>query len=178
LGGIFSAARTTKVTPTPTTNTINFVTNNIDTLDISINGLRANGLGSNNTLLFNSNTISTLTTNTNINLTPNGFGQTVFDEIHIYQNEFINQNNSTPLILAVTGSGHVKFNSATAIQIPYGGDIDRPADPETGDLRWNTDANITEVFNGVDYVGVAGNLAAATEAQIQELNEIYAILLG
>lgn len=177
-GGIFSAARTTKVTPTPTTNTINFVTNNIDTLDISINGLRANGLGSNNTLLFNSNTISTLTANTNINLTPNGLGQTVFDEIHIYQNEFINQNNSTPLTLAVTGSGHVKFNSATAIQLPYGGDIDRPADPEIGDIRWNTDANITEVFNGVDYVGVAGNLAAATEAQIQELNEIYAILLG
>jgi hypothetical protein len=177
-GGIFSAARTTRVTPTPTTNTINFVTNNIGSLDISINGLRVNGLGSNNTLLFNSNTVSTLTLDTDINLTPNGTGQTVFDEIHIYQNEFINQNNATPLTLAVSGSGHVKFNSTTAIQIPSGGDIDRPANPETGDIRWNTDTNITEVFNGVDYVGVAGALTAATEAQIQELNEIYAILLG
>lgn len=177
-GGIFSAARTTKVTPTPTTNTINFVTNNINTLDISINGLRTNGLSSNNAIFFNSNTVSTLTTNTNINLTPNGVGQTVFDEIHIYQNEFINQNNSTPLTLAVSGSGHVKFNSATAIQIPFGDDISRPATPEIGDLRWNTDANITEVFNGFEYTGVAGTLASATEEQIQEFNEIYAILLG
>jgi hypothetical protein len=177
-GGIFSASRTTKVTPTPTTNILNFITNGVNSLDISINGLRTNGLGSNNDLLVDSNVISTLTANSNINLTPNGTGQTTFDDIHIYQNEFINQSNTTPMTLAISGSGHVKFNSTTGLQIPIGGNDDRPADPELGDIRWNTDANITEVFNGFEYVGVAGTLTAATEAQIQEFNEIYAILLG
>jgi hypothetical protein len=176
-GGVFSADRRTNVTAHPTNDTLNFITNLVPTMEITTAGIRTNGLSTGNNLLFNNNIISSQLLNSNINLTPNGTGETDLGLIHIYQNEFINQNNTTPMTLSTTGAGHVRFNSTTAIGIPAGETSTRPF-TEVGDLRWNTETNATEVFDGVNYLGIAGVTAAATEAQVQELNEIYAILLG
>jgi len=176
-GGVFSADRRTNVTAHPTNNTLNFIANLVPTITISESGIRSNGLGTDNNLLFNGNIISTQLLNSNINITPNGTGQTDLGEIHIYQNEFINQNNSTPITLATTAGGHVKFNGTKAVQIPFGPSDERPF-TEVGDIRWNTDNNATEIFDGVNYVSIAGVTESASPEQVQELNEIYAILLG
>jgi len=176
-GGVFSADRRTNVTAHPINDTLNFVTNLVATMDITQTGIRTNGLGTDNNLLFNGNTISTLILDSNINLTPNGIGETDLGEIHIYQNEFINQNNATPLTLSVSGAGHVKFNSNTGINIPTGPSSTRPF-TELGDIRWNTELNSTEIFNGIEYTSIAGVTESASPEQVQELNEIYAILLG
>jgi hypothetical protein len=176
-GGVFSADRRTNITAHPTNDTLNFITNLVPTMTISQAGIRTNGLGTSNNLLFNNNTISTLLLNSNINLTPNGTGQTDLGQIHIYQNEFINQNNSTPLTLSTTGAGHVRFNSSTALGIPSGPTETRPF-TEVGDLRWNTSTNATEVFDGIDYRGIAGTTAAASESEVDDLSQIYSILLG
>jgi hypothetical protein len=34
------------------------------------------------------------------------------------------------------------------------------------------------VFDGVDYRGIAGTTAEATETEVDDLSQIYAILLG
>jgi hypothetical protein len=175
-GGVFSADRRTRLTAHPTNDTLNFVTNLVATMEITQTGIRTNGLGTGNNLLFNNNTISTLTVNSDINLTPNGTGQTDLGNIHIYQNEFINQLN-TPITFVTTGGGHVKFSGSKALQIPAGPSSERPF-TEAGDLRWNTDNNATEVFDGINYVSIAGVTESASAEQVQELNEIYAILLG
>jgi hypothetical protein len=175
-GGVFSADRRTRLTAHPTNDTLNFVTNLVATMEITQTGIRTNGLGTGNNLLFNNNTISTLTVNSDINLTPNGTGQTDLGNIHIYQNEFINQLN-TPMTFVNTGGGHVKFGGSKALQIPAGPSSERPF-TEAGDLRWNTDNNATEVFDGINYVSIAGVTESASAEQVQELNEIYAILLG
>jgi hypothetical protein len=176
-GGVFSADRRTNVTAHPTNNTLNFIANLVPSMTISESGIRTNGLGTDNNLLFNGNIISTQLLNSNINITPNGTGQTDLGEIHIYQNEFINQNNSTPMTLATTGAGHVRFNGSTAIGIPAGPTETRPF-TEVGDLRWNTTTDVTEVFDGVDYRGIAGTTAEATETEVDDLSQIYSILLG
>ena len=176
-GGVFSADRRTNVTAHPTNNTLNFIANLVPTMTISESGIRSNGLGTDNNLLFNGNIISTQLLNSNINITPNGTGQTDLGEINIYQNEFINQNNSTPMTLATTAGGHVRFNGSTAVGIPAGPTETRPF-TETGDLRWNTTTNATEVFDGIDYRGIAGTTAAATETEVDDLSQIYSILLG
>lgn len=54
----------------------------------------------------------------------------------------------TPLTLASTGIGYVRFTDNNAFLIPYGGDAERPPRPELGDTRWNTDRNYLEVFAG------------------------------
>jgi hypothetical protein len=79
---------------------------------------------------------------------------------------------------AHTGFGYLKFNSTTSVVIPVGDNTNRPTSPEVGDLRFNTDLSIPEVFNGIAYSTLAGDTVNATIEQIQELNEIYAILLG
>ena len=145
-------------------------------MTISESGISSNGLGTDNTLLFNGNIISSLTANTDINLSPDGTGQSDLGNLHIYQNEFINQLN-TPLTLVTTAGGHVKFNGTKAVQIPFGPSDERPF-TEVGDIRWNTDNNATEIFDGVNYVSIAGVTESASPEQVQELNEIYAILLG
>jgi hypothetical protein len=175
-GGVFSADRRTNVTAHPTNNTLNFIANLVPTMTISESGISFNGLGTDNTMLFNGNIISSLTANTDINLSPDGTGQTDLGNFHIYQNEFINQLN-TPLTLVTTAGGHVKFNGTKAVQIPFGPSDERPF-TEVGDIRWNTDNNATEIFDGVNYVSIAGVTESASPEQVQELNEIYAILLG
>jgi hypothetical protein len=45
-------------------------------------------------------------------------------------------------------------------------------------MRFNTDLSAPEVFNGIAYSTLAGDTSNATLEEIQELNEIYAILLG
>jgi hypothetical protein len=176
-GGVFSADRRTNVTAHPTNDTLNFITNLVPTMEITTAGIRTNGLSTNNNLLFNNNVISSQLLNSNINLTPNGTGETDLGQIHIYQNEFINQNNSTPMTLSTTGAGHVRFNSATAIGIPAGPTSTRPF-TEVGDLRWNTETSATEVFDGIDYRSIAGTTAAASESEVDDLSQIYSILLG
>jgi hypothetical protein len=177
-GGEFSADRRTSLVAHPTNNTLNFITNLVPTMEITSLGIRTNGLATDNNLLINGNIISTLVDNSNIFLTPDGTGETKINDIHIYQNEFINQNNSTPLTLAASNAGHVKFNSNTGIKIPAGDDIDRPPAPELGDIRWNTEVNATEIFNGIEYSSIAGVTESASPEQVQELNELYSIILG
>lgn len=38
---------------------------------------------------------------------------------------------------------------------PAGGTADRPSDPETGDIRFNTDTTVLEVFNGSAFTSLA-----------------------
>jgi hypothetical protein len=54
----------------------------------------------------------------------------------------------TPLTFRSTGIGYLRFMDTNAFLIPTGGNADRPARPELGDTRWNTDKNYLEVFAG------------------------------
>jgi hypothetical protein len=81
------------------------------------------------------------------------------------------------MTLSTTGGGHVRFNGSTAVGIPAGPTETRPF-TEVGDLRWNTTTDVTEVFDGVDYRGIAGTTAEATATEVDDLSQIYSILLG
>ena len=89
-----------------------------------------------------------------------------------------NTSPSANMIIQNTAAGYVKFNSLTALVLPTGDNDARPLAPEVGDLRFNTDLSAPEVFNGIAYSTLAGTSSNATLTEIQELNEIFAILLG
>jgi hypothetical protein len=89
-----------------------------------------------------------------------------------------NTSPSANMVIQNTAAGYVKFNSATALVLPTGDNDTRPLSPEVGDLRFNTDLSAPEVFNGIAYSTLAGTSSNATLTEIQELNEIFAILLG
>ena len=177
LGGIFSTNLQTSVRVSDTSNVINFVTNGIPSMEITTTKLRTNGLRIDNNLLIDGNTFSTIS-NTDINITPNGTGIVVMGDTTVTGNEFLNLSTTQPMSFAHTGFGYLKFNATTSVVIPVGDNSNRPTSPEVGDLRFNTDLSIPEVFNGIAYSTLAGESVTATLEQIQELNEIYAILLG
>ena len=55
------------------------------------------------------------------------------------------------------GGNTIKAEDTGATGTPAGGTADRPSDPETGDLRFNTDTTFLEVFNGSAFTNVAAS---------------------
>ena len=54
----------------------------------------------------------------------------------------------------------VSFNSNTAVRLPTGGNIARPGSPTSGQIRYNTDSNTVEFYNGVGWIGVVTNITS------------------
>ena len=50
------------------------------------------------------------------------------------------------------GGNTIKSDDVGATGTPTGGTADRPSDPDTGDLRFNTDESKLEVYNGTAFV--------------------------
>ena len=57
---------------------------------------------------------------------------------------------------AETGTGYVKVSGTSGIVIPSGTDGTRPATSEPGMIRFNTQQQIVEVYNGLIWTGVSG----------------------
>lgn len=174
-GGIFSRNRATSVRALDT-DVLDFRINNVSRMSINSTTVNLTALLT-GSLIFSGNTISS-TSNSNINLDPNGTGEVVMGDILFTGTTLTNTDPTENMVLQNTGSGYVKFNTTTALVIPTGDTSSRPLTPEVGDIRFNTDLSAPEVFNGIAYSTLAGNSTNATLAEIQELNEIYAILLG
>ena len=51
------------------------------------------------------------------------------------------------------------FNSSTAIGLPTGGNVGRPSSPSAGQIRYNSDYNSVEFYNGTGWVNVITNIA-------------------
>ena len=50
------------------------------------------------------------------------------------------------------------FNSTGAITLPTGGNIARPASPQSGQIRYNSDFNVVEFYNGSGWISVISNI--------------------
>jgi len=176
--GVYSANKLTTVLAHPTNNTLRFTTNSATNMTIGSGGLTVNSLTVDNNLTFATNIISTATTNADLYLTPNGIGEVIMDDISLYSNEITNLNSANALILQNTGSGYVKFSGTGGLTIPAGPTVIDTSGVDVGDLRYNTTLSITEVFNGVDYVGLSAASATLTGPEVEEITNLWALVLG
>jgi hypothetical protein len=169
----------------------------IDTVDVEANRVLYSGAskevisnanltfdGSNLTLIGNANittlttsTISSNTTNGNINLDPNGTGNVLLDTASINRviytgsnKELLTDNDlqfdgttlqvgnitltsntvstaSGNLNLTPTSTNRVVFGATNSIKIPVGDTSQRPT-PVKGDFRYNTEFDLLEYYNG------------------------------
>ena len=53
------------------------------------------------------------------------------------------------------GGNTIKSDDTGASGTPAGGTADRPSDPDAGDLRFNTDTSVLEVYNGTQFQSLA-----------------------
>jgi hypothetical protein len=178
-GGVYSANKLTNVLAHPTNNTLVFTTNNSTAMTMSSVGITLAELTVDNNLKFNTNTIAPTTLNDNIQFAPNGNGAVVIDDWAFYTNEIVNQNLTTPLTFQNTGNGYLAFAGTSGLVIPVGDTASQPANPELGDLRYNTELEVGEIFNGIEYRSIAetaGNLI--NEQESQDISALMNLIFG
>ena len=178
---LYDADRNTYITPELTPgandNTLRFANNGVVYTTITDYALTNNVIHIDDIKITN-NIISSLISSNDINV---GIDPTTINNINdvLFQENTITNQADSALIFQSTGTGYFKFNGSNAIRIPTGGDSDRRVTPETGEIRINSDNDHEmEVFNGTDWLPASGPLSAATEEEVLEIMDTWALILG
>jgi hypothetical protein len=126
---------------------------------------------------FNSNNISNVNSSNTISFVTSGTGVVNFNGTNYVNVNSINSPLGN-LVLASTGDGFVQFNG-TAIAIPLGDIATRPNSPQVGTMRFNTDLQYEEVFDGTTWLQLSGiQTKNLTEDQIADTTWTWDIILG
>lgn len=121
-------------------------------------------------------TISNKSSTTDSTLTVSGTGSTFFNNNKLDTNNFYTPPNGA-LVLSNTGVGYVKFNDTNGVQFGVGSDLNHPATPETGTVRYNTDLEYSEVYDtSVGWIPLSGQPLSADD--YTGVNNLWALILG
>ena len=85
---------------------------------------------------------------------------------------------NTPLVLAGTGIGYVKFTGTGAVVFPYGNNSQRRLTPEVGESRYNSEINYMEVYNGTTWIPATGTSGAAPLNDVIDIMDLWGLVLG
>ena len=175
-GGTYSDDRATSLRAHQTNNTLIFTANNVVAGTLDATKLSLVGL-SDGDVLFDNNLITTTESNSNLELRRNGTGIIEAFDIDLRDENLINTTNNT-FVLDAVGEGYVKFDSTTGLVIPWGNTVSRPSNPEIGDTRWNTSDDQLETWNGTEWQRSAGTGEDVDVNTINELLDLYTMVLG
>ena len=127
---------------------------------------------------INSNTISALVTDTDLNLTTSGTGGVKIGNVRLRNNTIINTVSGAVTEIGKTGNGYVKITGTNGVVIPVGDTGSYPIIAEIGMVRFNTFYGYVEVYNGTSWVNSAGATSGVTLAQAQDIGIVSALLFG
>lgn len=122
------------------------------------------------------NKITGLQSNEDILLSPDT-GITYIESTKWQDNDITNLLN-TPLTFTSTGIGYLRFMGNNGFVLPAGDDASRPSNPELGDTRWNTDEQYLECFDGSVYQLSTGAGGEVTTEIMEDLGNLYSLVLG
>jgi hypothetical protein len=129
---------------------------------------------------FDENTIRTITTNQDLLLQSNGTGSIVIDNIRITGSTIKNTVNNGVFNFDSSGSGYWKFSGTKGVVIPVGTNNQRPsiANAEAGMLRYNSEDERTEIFDGTNWTNVAGSSSGISRNDAEAIALEYVLVLG
>ena len=183
LHGVIDQDRDTRVTAELTQgandNVIRFYVENNIIVDIDNNRLNAPKVTVDD-IQIDGNQISTITTDTDLVFSAQGTGSVVFDNFAIKDNTITNTVIDSNTIFQNTGSGYVKIDGTKGFAIPIGTTLERPAIAyrEAGMIRFNTDDDRVEVFDGASWIGLGGAGGGITYSEAEGLAIEYILTLG
>ena len=122
------------------------------------------------------NKISGIQSNEDILLNPDT-GITYIERTKWQNSELTNLNN-TALTFSSTGIGYTRFMGTNAMQVPAGNNSQRTATPEIGETRWNTELGYMECWTGTTWTISTGGGETVTQTIMNDLADIYSIILG
>jgi len=94
------------------------------------------------------------------NITTLNSGEANIDSIRIDTNVISTTESNADLVLDPSGSGIVYISGTGAVRIPAGNTFERPATGEAGFIRYNSQTNNIEAWNGVVFTGISGGSSA------------------
>ncbi len=179
--GVYSSDRLTSVLAHPTNDTILFTANSVSSGVIDSTGITLNGLQVDD-VFINDSTITTNVSNSDLELSRNGSGEVILNNISIVGNTIKNNTNKGVVNLVSSGFGYTKFTGTSGVVIPFGGTATQP-DPATnpipvGDTRYNTDTQILETWDGNTYLTSMGPNPPITPTEFNDLLLEYTIIFG
>jgi hypothetical protein len=182
LGGVQDVDGNTKITaeltPGANDNTIRFYVDGTLMSYIDATKWYAERIETSNLAIYDNN-ITTVSTNTNINLTTTGTGGVLIGNLRIRNNTITNIVSGAITEFVETGTGYVKISGTNGFVIPSGDTVnDRPTVVETGMLRFNTQLNVVEIFDGVIWTSVAGTSGGVSQAEATDIALAIVLSLG
>jgi hypothetical protein len=172
LGGVYSTNRNTRVV-TDSNNKITFIVNNSESAAITTNSVQTIGLLVNK-IRANTNTIFTVGSD-DLLLTASGSGSVFFNNIKFDGDNIINTTNNGVLLPA--GTSYVKLAAITAMTIPVH-ELEAPVSMQIGTLRYNPSLEIVQVWDGDSFDNIGGVGGNATEDDIEQLTNLWTLILG
>lgn len=123
------------------------------------------------------NTLSNRVSTNDLTLAPNGAGYLDVNSLLFKDSNIIN-NTSLPLSLVSTGTGYVKFGGTAAVVFPSGDNAQRPATPEQGTTRYNTEEGYLEIWTGTAWIPTVGTTLAISEEEVRGILDEWTLILG
>ena len=123
------------------------------------------------------NTLTTTGTDQDLILNANGNGSIRIEDFR-FQGNTITNIISAPLKLKTTGTGYIDVSDAGGFVIPVGSTIDRPVTGLLGMIRYNTNDERVELYDGVQWGSIAGSSGAVSIIDATEIAVQMAVTLG
>jgi hypothetical protein len=95
-----------------------------------------------------------------------------------WQDNTITNLLDTPIKIASTGIGYVRFMGTNGFLIPAGTTAEQRPFPEVGETRWNTDLDYLECYDGTVWVISTGGGETVTQQFMEDLGFVYSVVLG
>ena len=96
-------------------------------------------------ITIDNDSITSTASNGNLNLTPNAAGKVIIDNLKFDSNIISNDGGS---IVLDPSSESVQIDSTGALILPKGTTAQRPGSPVNGMIRYNTESNVFEAYDG------------------------------
>ena len=167
---------TAELTPGANDNKIRFYINGSVVADIDASRFNTNRVTVDD-IEIDGNRISSITTNTDLNLIANGTGQVKFENLGVTDSTIKNNVADAVTVFENTGNGYVKFDGSQGVVLPVGGNATRPTGA-TGMIRFNTDDSRVELYDGTTWVSVAGASGGISFAQAEEIAIEKVLIFG
>ena len=182
LDGVYDLDQNTYITaelnPGTNDNIIRFYVDGVLAATLDQQQLTANLLNVDD-IEVDGNTISTITTNQDLIFAPNGTGSTVLGNFAFKDNTITNTVVDSVTRFTQTGAnGYFKIDGTNGFVIPTGANFERGAISELGMIRFNTTDNRVEIYNGTQWISVAGAGGGVTITEAEDLSIRNALIFG
>ncbi len=182
LGGVQDIGGSTYIKPEATPgandNTLYFYANNTLTATINQTELATTRFQT-DSLDIVDNTISSLSANQDIKFLTSGTGGVRIGNLKFRNNAITNTVPNAVTEIVQQGTGYVKFAGTGGFAIPVGNSTtERPANPIEGMMRYNSDFELVEVYNGQLWTSVAGTSSGVTFNDATDIGIALALSLG